>query len=156
MSYRRVLAIPDVRFSLVLLFFARLPGTAMGLSLTLHIVSTLGRGYGAAGLVGTATTIGSALGAPAVGRLIDRYGLRPVVALCTIASTAYWVSAPHLPYAVLLVVALPAGMLAVPASSIGRQILTALVPPDRRRAAFSLDTVAVEASFMLGPPKRSC
>ncbi|GAA1942909.1 MFS transporter [Amycolatopsis minnesotensis] len=151
MSYRRVLAIPDVRFSLVLLFFARLPGTAMGLSLTLHIVSTLGRGYGAAGLVGTATTIGSALGAPVVGRLIDRHGLRPVIALCTVASTAYWVGAPHLPFAVLLVVALPAGMLAVPASSIGRQILTALVPPDRRRAAFSLDTVAVEASFMLGP-----
>lgn len=151
MSYRRVLAIPDVRFSMVLLFFARLPGTAMGVTLTLHVVSTLGRGYGAAGLVGTATTVGSALGAPLMGRLIDRHGLRPVLALCTGASTAYWVGAPHLPFPVLLAVALPAGMLAVPSGSIGRQILTALVPPERRRAAFSLDTVAVEMSFMLGP-----
>ncbi|GAB3000130.1 MFS transporter [Amycolatopsis acidiphila] len=150
-SYRRVLALPRVPATMLLMFLTRLPMTAMGLTLTLHVVTDLGRGYGAAGLVGTAATLGSALGAPLVGRLIDRHGLRPVVATCGTASTAYWVSAPHLSYVALVAVALPAGMLAVPASSISRQVLTALVPVALRRSAYSLDTISLESSFMIGP-----
>ncbi|WP_112280673.1 MFS transporter [Prauserella muralis] len=133
------------------MFFTRLPMTAMGITLTLHIVSDLGRGYGAAGLVGSATMAGTALGAPTVGRLIDRHGLRPVVAVCGAASAAFWVSTPHLPFEALLVVALPAGALVVPASSIARQVVTALVPPGQRRTAYSLDTISLETSFMIGP-----
>lgn len=136
---------------MLLMFFARLPMTAMGVTLTLHVVSDLGRGYGAAGLVGTATTAGSAIGAPLVGRLIDRYGLRPVVAVCGIASSLYWLGTPHLPYVGLLVIALPAGILTVPAGSIARQVLAALVPEGQRRTAYSMDTISVEASFMIGP-----
>src|SRR3979411_1454431 len=80
--YRRVLALPQARTSMLLVFSARLPMTAMGITLTLHVVSHLGRGYGAAGLVGTATMVGTAISSPLLGRLIDRYGLRPVVAVC--------------------------------------------------------------------------
>ncbi|SFJ77938.1 Predicted arabinose efflux permease, MFS family [Amycolatopsis sacchari] len=151
LAYRQVLAVPRVPATMLLMFFARLPMTAMGITLTLHVVTDLGRGYGAAGLVGTATTLGSALGAPLVGRMIDRYGLRPVVAVCGSASAVYWVSAPHLPYPVLVAVTLPAGMLALPATSIARQALTALVPPTRRRSAYSLDSISLESSFMIGP-----
>ncbi|MFI7115842.1 MFS transporter [Amycolatopsis sp. NPDC049868] len=133
------------------MFVARLPMTAMGILMTLHVVHTLGKGYAEAGLVGTATTIGGAIGAPAVGRMIDRFGLRGVVAVCGICSTLYWVSAPHLPYLVLVVFAAPAGMLAVPANSLTRQFLTALVPEEQRRAVFSLDTILAEASFIFGP-----
>jgi predicted MFS family arabinose efflux permease len=136
---------------MLLMFFTRLPMTAMGITLTLHVVTDLGRGYGAAGLVGTATTLGSAIGAPMVGRMIDRYGLRPVVAVCGAASTAYWVSTPHLPYFALVAAALPAGLLTVPAGSIGRQVIVALVPAEHRRAAYSLDTISLESSFMIGP-----
>jgi MFS family permease len=125
--------------------------TAMGITLTLHVVTDLGRGYGAAGLVGAATTLGNALGAPVLGRLVDRYGLRPVVAVCGACSTAYWVSTPHLPYLALVTIALPAGMLAVPAGSLARQVLAALVPERQRRTAFALDTISVETSFMVGP-----
>jgi predicted MFS family arabinose efflux permease len=137
--------------SMLLMFFARLPMTAMGITLTLHVVSDLGRGYGAAGLVGTATMLGSAVGAPLLGRAIDRYGLRPVVAVCGISTTAFWASTPYLPYFVLVTIALPAGLLTVPAGSLARQVLAALVPEGQRRAAFSLDTISVEASFMVGP-----
>jgi len=136
---------------MLLMFFARLPMTAMGITLTLHVVSDLGRGYGAAGLVGTATMLGSAIGAPLLGRSIDRYGLRPVVAACGLCTTAFWVSTPYLPYFVLVTIALPAGLLTVPAGSLARQVLAALVPEDQRRAAFSLDTISVETSFMVGP-----
>ncbi|WP_199429950.1 MFS transporter [Qaidamihabitans albus] len=149
--YLRVLRLPGVPASMVLMFFARLPMTAMGITLTLHVVSELGRGYGAAGLVGTATTLGSAAGAPLIGRIIDRHGLRPAVAACGLASATYWLSTPHLPYEVLVLVALPAGMLAVPAGSIARQVLTALVPPPQRRTAYSMDIISLETSFMIGP-----
>jgi predicted MFS family arabinose efflux permease len=136
---------------MLLMFFARLPMTAMGITLTLHVVSDLGRGYGAAGLVGTATMVGSAISSPLLGRLIDRYGLRPVVAVCGACSTAFWVSAPYLPYVSLVAISLPAGMLTVPAGSLARQVLAALVPEAQRRAAFALDTISVEMSFMVGP-----
>ncbi|WP_414937130.1 MFS transporter [Amycolatopsis sp. cmx-11-51] len=136
---------------MLLMFLARLPMTAMGVTMTLYVVTDLGRGYGAAGLIGAATTLGSAFGAPLVGRYVDRYGLRPVVAICGLVSTTFWISAPHLPYQVLLVVALPAGVLSVPAGTLARLVLTALVPLEQRRAAYSLDTILVEASFMIGP-----
>jgi MFS family permease len=136
---------------MLLMFLARLPMTAMGVTMTLYVVNDLGRGYGAAGLIGAATTLGSAIGAPLVGRYVDRYGLRPVVAVCGLASSAFWISAPHLPYLALLVVALPAGVLSVPAGTLARLVLTALVPLEQRRAAYSLDTIFVEASFMIGP-----
>ncbi|MFD2417628.1 MFS transporter [Amycolatopsis pigmentata] len=133
------------------MFLARLPGTAVGITLTLHVVTGLGRGYGAAGLVGTATTLGSAIGAPVAGRLIDRHGLRPVVATCGLASTGYYLATPHLPYEFLVLIALPAGMFAVPLGSISRQVLTALVPPPHRRPAYTLDSISIESSFMIGP-----
>lgn len=136
---------------MALMFVARLPATAMGLTLTLHIVSTLDVGYGAAGLVGTAATAGNALGAPLLGRLIDRRGLRPTLALAGTASATYWIAAPHLPYPVLLAVTLPAGILTVPAGSISRQVLTALVPEQHRRSTYSLDSMTAEVAYMTGP-----
>lgn len=149
--YYRVFAIPRVPSNMTLMFLSRLPMTMAGVLLTLYVVSVLGRGYGAAGLVGAGVTLGMALGSPLVGRAFDRYGLRPVVAVCGLGTTAFWVTAPHLPYATLAAIAVPAGMLSVPAGSLARQVLAALVPSEHRRAAYSLDTVSVEVSFMVGP-----
>ncbi|ADJ50568.1 major facilitator transporter [Amycolatopsis mediterranei S699] len=133
------------------MFLARLPMTMNGVLMTLYIVAGLGRGYGAAGLVGGGVTLGMALGAPMLGRCFDRYGLRPVVAVCGIGTTVFWIAAPHLPFETLAVVAVPAGMLSVPAGSLARQALATLVPPEQRRAAYSLDTISIEATFMVGP-----
>lgn len=149
--YRRVLAVPRVPSTMALMFLARLPMTMNGVLMTLYIVTGLGRGYGAAGVVGAGVTLGMAVGAPLLGRCLDRYGLRPVVAVCGIGTTAFWAAAPHLPYPALAAVAVPAGMLSVPAGSLARQVLAALVPPQERRAAYSLDTISIEATFMIGP-----
>jgi len=149
--YRRVLSVPRVPSTMALMFLARLPMTMNGVLMTLYIVTGLGRGYGAAGLVGAGVTLGMAVGAPLLGRCLDRYGLRPVVAVCGIGTTAFWAAAPHLPYPALAAVAVPAGMLSVPAGSLARQVLAALVPPQERRAAYSLDTISIEATFMIGP-----
>jgi MFS family permease len=149
--YRRTLALPGVRTLMVLVFFARIPATASGMVLTLHIAVTMDRGYGAAGLVGAVATIGIALGAPVLGRVVDRFGLRPMLAITTIGETTFWTLARFMSYPMLLVLGFLGGMLVLPAMSVGRQAIAALVPEDLRRTAYSMDSVSTELSFMVGP-----
>ncbi|WP_328465654.1 MFS transporter [Actinoplanes sp. NBC_00393] len=149
--YRETLALPKIRSLLVVATLARIPIAAATVVLTLHVVTDLGRGYGAAGLIGAAATIGGSVGAPVMGRLIDRRGLRPVLVLTTVAEVIYWLVAQSLPYWLLLPVAAIGGFLALPAFSVARQSIAALTPESHRLPAFALDSITTEMSFMAGP-----
>ncbi|GIF73228.1 MFS transporter [Asanoa siamensis] len=149
--YRAVLGLPGVRPLILVAILARIPSVAAAIALTLHVVEELERGYFAAGLVATASTVGAAIGAPLLGRMVDRRGLRPVLAICTITEGVFWSVAGSLPYPALLVLALVAGVLMLPVFSVVRQSLAALVPVSRRRPAYALDSMSVELSFMVGP-----
>ncbi|MEH1027195.1 MFS transporter [Micromonospora profundi] len=149
--YRAALALPGLRSLLLIAVLARIPLTATGITLTFHVVLDLDRGYGAAGLVGAAITVGAAIGGPLLGRLVDRRGLRPVLVLTAVAEAVFWSTAPSLPYALLLPAAFVAGSLALPIFSVVRQSIAALVPEDQRRPAYALDSMSVELSFMIGP-----
>lgn len=149
--YRRLFRLPGVRALLLVGLLARIPSTAMGMALTLHVVEDLGLGFGQAGLVTAANTVGMAIGSPLSGRLVDRHGLRPVLVATTAAQAVFWASAPALPYPVLVAAAATAGLLALPVFSVVRQCLAALVPPAQRRMGFSLDSMLVELSYMTGP-----
>jgi len=149
--YRQVLTLPGVRTLLVLIFFARLPSTAAGMILTLHVAVSMGRGYGAAGTVGAAATIGIAIGATLMGRVVDRYGLRRMLVITTVGEAAFWLIARFLPFPLLLVCGFVGGILVLPAMSIGRQAIAALVPAELQRSAYSMDSVSTELSFMVGP-----
>ncbi|GIH79770.1 MFS transporter [Planobispora longispora] len=149
--YRRLLALPGVRTLLLVGLIARIPSTAVGLTLTLHVNESLGLGWFEAGAVGTATTVGMAVGSPLAGRLVDRYGLRPVLLATGVAQLAFWTSAWALPYPVLVVASVVAGLLALPVFSVIRQCLAAMVPVEQRRTGFSLDSMLVELSYMAGP-----
>jgi MFS family permease len=149
--YRRLLSVPGVRALLGLMVLARVPAAATGIVLTLNVVLGMGRGYGAAGLVTGAGTLGVALGSPLAGRMIDRHGLRPVVLVCGVCEASFWFTAPLMSYPVLLVCALLCGFAALPLFSVARQALAAMVAEQLRRTAFSLDSILVELSFALGP-----
>ena len=149
--YRRVLARPGIPALLIITMLARLPITAAPLVLTLHVVLDLDRGFAAAGLIGAAFAVGGALGAPLLGRGIDRLGLRPVVVTTTLVEAAFWLAAPALGFGALVAAAFTAGLLAIPVFSLSRQALSAAVPPEERRAGFSLDSMGVELSFAVGP-----
>jgi MFS family permease len=149
--YRRVLRLPGMRSLVVLAVLARIPATAAGVTLTLHVVLGLGRGYGAAGWVGAAGTVGAAVGAPWVGRLVDRVGLRPVLVLCGCAEATFWGSAPWLPLPVLLITSVVGGVLSAPVFTVVRQAISVLVPAAERRPAYALDSMSVELSYMAGP-----
>jgi MFS family permease len=150
-GYRTVLSLPGVGALTAVSFLARLPASAAPITITLHVVLTLGHGYAAAGLAGAAATVGMAIGAPLLGRLVDRRGLRTMLALTLSAQAVFWSAAPFLSYPALLAGALLGGLLGVPVYSITRQSIGAMVPQARRRPAFALDSMSVEMSYMVGP-----
>jgi MFS family permease len=137
---------------LILGSIVRIPLWAGNVVLTLHLVSHLHRSYAEAGLVVTAATVALAVSGPWRGRRVDRRGLRATVAPCLAVLAACWAIAPFAGYWVLMALACVAGLFAVPVFSVVRQALMAAVPPERRRAALSADSVMVEISFMIGPP----
>lgn len=150
-AYRTVLANRETRQALVLGFFVRLPMWAGSVVLTLHVVATLGHSYGEAGLVAAASTVAVAISGPWRGRLLDRLGLRRTVTPCLVVQVVCWSIAPWVSYAPLIGLAALAGLFIVPTFSIVRQVILASVPEAQRRTALSLDSVATELSFMIGP-----
>ncbi|HET9169935.1 MAG TPA: MFS transporter [Actinospica sp.] len=149
--YKSVLTLPGMRTFMLVSLIARIPGTALNTSLTLSIVLDRHRSYAEAGAATAAFTVGLALGSPLLGRWIDRGGPRPVLLLTGSVSLLFWCLVPLLPYPVLLALAVPCGALQVPVTTLVRQSLAARVPESVRRQAYSLDSMAVELSFMVGP-----
>jgi predicted MFS family arabinose efflux permease len=149
--YCQVLALPGVRALFVVSMLARIPFLAGSMVLTLHVVTDLGMGFGAAGSVFSAAIFGSALGAPVLGRMTDRYGLRPVIVVGTAAAAVFWATLGAMTYPVLLVAGFLSSLVQVPVFTVSRQALAALVPQAQRRPAYSLDSVTVELAYMTGP-----
>jgi MFS family permease len=150
-GYRAVLGLPGVASLTGIAFLARIPASAAAITLTLHVVLTLDHGYAAAGLVGASATVGMAIGAPLLGRLVDRRGLRTMLSLTLCAEAVFWTVTPWLSYPALLVGALLGGLLGMPVYSVVRQSLAAMVPPRLRRPAFAFDSMSVEMSYIIGP-----
>ncbi|SDJ24343.1 Predicted arabinose efflux permease, MFS family [Actinokineospora alba] len=150
-QYRRTLGLPGVRTLMIVMLFARIPVSAAGIVLMLHVAVGMDLGYGQAGLVGASATVGIAVGSPIMGRVVDRYGLRRLLMIVTVGETAFWASARFMNYGTLLALAFFGGFLVIPAMSIGRQAIAAAVTADLRRTAYSLDSVSTELTFMIGP-----
>ena len=149
--YRDLLAIVPVRRVLLVGMLARFPHAAAGVLLTLHVVLTLDKGYAAAGVVAALVTIGIAVGAPWRGRRVDNVGLRKALIPSVISEAVIWSVAPHVSYEWLLVLALIGGLFTLPVFSVVRQSLGVLAKGDKRRTAFTLDSIGTEVVFMGGP-----
>jgi MFS family permease len=131
---------------------ARAAITADVMALTMYVVLGLDGSYVAAGSVATAMTLGIALGGPLIGRMIDSRGARVVLLVTVVLQVVFWLSVPILPYAILLGAAFAAGLLMVPAQPVTRQAIAAMTTVAQRRAAFALESVQGELSYVLGPP----
>ena len=84
-------------------------------------------------------------------RSVDRLGLRRALLPSVVGELLLWTAAPWLPLPLLLPAVVLAGFLGLPVFTILRLALSVMVPEAQRRAAFALDSVAVELSFMVGP-----
>ncbi|MGX5717583.1 MFS transporter [Arthrobacter sp. MAHUQ-56] len=149
--YRELLAVRPIRRLLLVGMVARIPHSAAGVLLTLHIVLTLGEGYAAAGAAAAVMTIGIALGAPWRGRRVDTAGLRTALIPSVVSETVIWSIVPHVSYQWLLPLVFVGGLLTLPIFSVVRQSLGVLADGGQRRTAFALDAISTEVVFMVGP-----
>ena len=150
-NYAGVFAIRDVRRVLLLGIVVRVPLWASNVVLTLHVVTHLHRSYAAAGAVAAVATVAIAVSGPWRGRRIDAVGLRRALVPSLVVLAVCWSVAPFVGYLPLLALSVAAGLFEIPSFSVTRQALIALVPDDLRRTALSVDAVAIEISFMIGP-----
>jgi MFS family permease len=137
-------------------FVARMPMSMFGLG-TVLLIAAVTRRYGLAGVVAAVGSVGYAVAAPQFAKLTDRYGqrrvLRPQVMVFGAATAALMVLAEaRAPLAAVVISSLLAGA-AMP--SMGPMVRarwsTLLAGTTRLHTAFSLESVADEVIFMVGP-----
>jgi MFS family permease len=137
-------------------FIARTPMAMFGLGTVLLIAALTGR-YGLAGVVAAVGSVGYAVGAPQFAKLTDRYGqrrvLRPQVLVFTAATVALMVLAEaRAALATVVVSSLFAGATMPSVGPMVRARWSALLGGTTQlHTAFSLESVADEIIFMVGP-----
>src|SRR4051794_16362741 len=131
-SYRSVLSTPGVLRLVILSTLARVPQTAAGVVLTLHVARTLGAGFATAGIVVAASTIGMTVGGPWRGRRVDSAGLRRAVVPSIVVGGGVWFATPFLAPTGLIMAGLLGGVLTLPVFTVARQSLAILVPEEQR------------------------
>src|SRR5262252_4412873 len=154
--YLEILRLPGALAFSAAGFLARMPMSMFSLGTVLLVAATTGR-YGLAGLVAAAGAVGYALGAPQLARLVDRFGqrrvLRPQVAAFGVATVAFMTLAEiHAPLAAVIVLGALAGATMPSVGSMVRARWSVLLAgTGRLHTAFSLESVADEIIFVVGP-----
>jgi MFS family permease len=154
--YRSLFAIPGLRAAFIASVVGRLPIGVAGLAILLY-VQTRSHSFAQAGVSSALYVLGLAAVAPALGRLIDRLGPRPIMLVC---SAVY-------PAALLVLIlavernvhpgwiglsALVAGAALPPVSICMRALFPRVVhDPGLLPTAYSLDSALVEFIFIIGP-----
>jgi MFS family permease len=155
-SYRSVLSTPGARGLFASALVARLPQGMAPLAILL-LVRGATHSYAAAGLAVGAQAFATAAGAPILGRLVDRFGRRRVLApavVCEATMYALLVIAAeaHGGAAALIVLAALAGAFMPPVAPVVRAMLGEVFEdPAVRERAYSLDAVSQEVLWTSGP-----
>lgn len=150
-TYADVLRNPAVRRVLLLGLIVRIPLWAGNIAITLHIVTHLHGSYADAGLVSAAQAAALGISGPWRGRRLDTLGVRRAVTPSLIVLAGTWAIAPWVGYWPLFGLAILAGLFTVPTFSIIRAVLISEVPDSQRTTALSIDSIATELTFMVGP-----
>jgi MFS family permease len=154
--YLRILRTPGVGVLVASTLFGRMPIGINGLAVLLYVREASGS-FGAAGLVTGALALGSAIGGPMQGRIVDRYGpgfLLPLATVHAAGLLAIWLlGSLAAPTAALAAVAALAGAGVPPTSSVLRSRWPYVLGSDPRliAGAYALDSVMIEAIFVTGP-----
>jgi MFS family permease len=142
---------PHVPALLAVGFLGRLPHSVTAVLVTMHVTSTMGLDYASSGLAAAVLTIGVAIGSPWRGRRIDMVGLRRAILPSVIVEGLAWCLAPYANFPVLVLLLFLAGLYSIPVFTVVRQSLGVLMKGPDRRTAFSLDSMATELVFVIGP-----
>jgi MFS family permease len=155
MAYRRIFASPHVLALTIASVAARVPVGMTGVAFVIYVHDRTGS-FGAAGAVAGAGTIGLALTAPVLGRLVDRRGPRPVLvpaAIFAAATLVAFVLVGNAGGGTLALVALAglSGAAIPPVGGILRHLWPDLVAEELLVNAYVLDSILIEAVFVTGP-----
>jgi MFS family permease len=155
-DYRAALTAPGALAPVLASALGRFPIAMIGLATLLYVQRTTGS-FAAAGLVSAGTLAGVSLGSVGQGRVIDRLGpTRPLLVaagLFGLAAAVFVVAVQtRQPLALLVVLALLAGLVQPALPGTSRALWAELVPPGARRdAAYSYEAISLEVFFILGP-----
>ena len=154
--YARILRSPGVATIVVATVLGRLPIGISGLAILLYVQEVTGS-FAAAGVSAGALALGSAIGAPLVGRLVDWRGERSLLPLAFAHAAGLvlvWVlGAAGAPTGALATAALAAGTTLPPVSSVLRSRWPLLLrdTPELVPSAYAFDSVLIELIFVTGP-----
>jgi len=155
-AYLRLLGHGPAGRPFIAAFIARLPLSMAPLSILLLVQHARGA-YGVAGFVTGAFALGSALGTPLWGRLMDQLGQIRVLVPTALTSAGVLVALSlgtgwGAPTAVLVALSTLAGFSYPPISPAMRAAWRVIfTDPAARRVAFALDSTSVELIFVGGP-----
>jgi MFS family permease len=135
---------------------ARLPLPMLGIGLLVHAEHLTGS-YAVAGLVTAAYAIATAIGGPALGRLVDRRGQTAVLMAAATAAAGLLAAVAALPHGaapgLLVALAAAVGLTTPPAGACARALLPDLCGDrEATRVAYAIDATAVELTWVAGPP----
>ena len=142
---------PWVRWLLVGRFVNAL-GSMAWVFIPLYLVSDRGLSEGAAGSVAAVWGLGMIAGNLAGGSVGDRFGLRPTLALASLASAVGCLLVPLTPTAVLPVVLALMGALGGVGRPVSFALVTSALPTEHRRQATAWMRAVNNAGTVLGPP----
>ncbi|SDP52445.1 Predicted arabinose efflux permease, MFS family [Pedococcus dokdonensis] len=150
LSPAALLRLPQVARLLFAALVGRLPNGMVPLALVLFARDT-GSGYGRAGLLTAAYSLGCCVGGPALSRVMDVRGQRSALVLGGVVSSAALAVLPWVPSGGAIVVALVAGVATPPLEPALRTLWPSVLTPRQVPSAFALDAAAQELIFVLGP-----
>ncbi|MDX3233166.1 MFS transporter [Streptomyces sp. ME19-01-6] len=152
MSYLALLRAPYVARLLVGSWIGRLPFSMAALSIPL-VLRQAGATYRFVGVAAGIFAVSAAVGAPLLGRLVDRIGQVRVLAVTAVIAGVGFIGicvAPQRPAVVLAAVFL-AGVATPPLEPCVRALWPDIVPSERLDSAYALDSGAQELIFVGGP-----
>lgn len=155
-NYANVLKVPGFAVLIVSTMVTRLAFAINGLATILFLRAETGS-FATAGLAAGALALGAGMGAPMVGRIVDRFGaifLMPfAIGHATMLLSLWALGVGGAALGALVACAAVAGICFPPSGSVMRSRWSEMLggDPELMRGAFALDSVMIEVSFVTGP-----
>lgn len=153
--YADILRVAGARAFVSAGLLARLPLAMLGLGTVLLITGTTDS-YGLAGAVSATIAVSNAIGAPQLGRLVDRFGQRRVLLPAMVVQTSGLLAliaaaAGDAPHALYFVAAAVTGASMTSFGALVRSRWSTLLQGERLQTAYALESVLDELVFTCGP-----